>query len=822
MRVVASPRGSRMGCTAGRTAKIAPSTTAVPIEELQGVHEIREDASATSATQLARENCEAHPRLLHYAVVFAVCAVPSGSAVLGLSLMGFGIEVYSAMAPHDMEKLGHLAAAFTAAHLVASFVFDVQRLRLCPRLMVGAVFFLFAEATALLKGLFSPWAAVWTTLMVTPAVLLEVRAHLCCDVKKTSFYKMLCRCSSMTMLLLLAAWLPWTFLSKYTSSGAMWTAETKSRLIRDTAGLYTHAYRKRALDWSRDCGPSREVPKDTTDAVDIAAACVRAQTVGLVILTVPFIVVLFDLLIVAFSFLRARLDLDDDKEFVDFLKELMILLVGVLMGVYVTLYAAGASTQLASAFMGFFAAAMSALVIYTFRELSPEVLQKASERSPLLKYLVKAFESDWIRAIGIGVVNLLLVAFLLLDVLRQQVRRWRGTATTTSRQTEVGRRCVKEMRAWNWCSILVKVNILGEIFACLIFGGKMTFVAFSYLNQILAHLQISILVTLLFVVGCTMFLLPPVPGSAVYIFYGIVIGKHAQTSIGFWPGVGVGSLVGLAAKLVASTGQYYIGYFLGKSVRVQRAVGVDTVPTRAIEQILKRRGFGFGKVAILVGGPDWPTSVTCGILQMSVPQMLLGTLPVYFASIAPQTLVGAMLTEDDLGNDTKMWVVIQTVATGFAAIAQAAASGVAAYAVTQTVERHHEELSQFREDHQKVAELTQREAAFVSSLRSVSSWSALSWRRRVVISAAAGAQLVVVASFVLDYVVLNPVFFRKFEMTGDINGPLEDGGLEGNVLNIVRVPFGVGSLALLFVGVCLHIYHNCDMRRAAKRHLAGS
>jgi hypothetical protein len=43
-----------------------------------------------------------------------------------------------------------------------------------------------------------------------------------------------------------------------------------------------------------------------------------------------------------------------------------------------------------------------------------------------------------------------------------------------------------------------------------------------------------------------------------------------------------------------------------------------------------------GKVCILVAGPDFPTSVLCGILKLNIPQMLLGTTPVIFVSIIPQ------------------------------------------------------------------------------------------------------------------------------------------------------------------------------------------
>ena len=47
-------------------------------------------------------------------------------------------------------------------------------------------------------------------------------------------------------------------------------------------------------------------------------------------------------------------------------------------------------------------------------------------------------------------------------------------------------------------------------------------------------------------------------------------------------------------------------------------------------------GFALGKVCILVAGPDFPTSVLCGILKLNVPQMLLGTTPVIIVSIIPQ------------------------------------------------------------------------------------------------------------------------------------------------------------------------------------------
>ena len=55
--------------------------------------------------------------------------------------------------------------------------------------------------------------------------------------------------------------------------------------------------------------------------------------------------------------------------------------------------------------------------------------------------------------------------------------------------------------------------------------------------------------------------------------------------------------------------------------------------------MLSKPGLSVAKVTILTGGPDWPTSVFCGILRVPISQTLLGTLPVTFL-ILPTVLAG--------------------------------------------------------------------------------------------------------------------------------------------------------------------------------------
>ena len=88
------------------------------------------------------------------------------------------------------------------------------------------------------------------------------------------------------------------------------------------------------------------------------------------------------------------------------------------------------------------------------------------------------------------------------------------------------------------------------------------------------------------------------------------------------------SAVCIGVKLLAiSMQQKIIGEQLGHFISVRRFVQVNAPTMKAIKLILAEPGLKPRKVLILVGGPDWPTSVTTGIMRLSVLQMLLGSLP---------------------------------------------------------------------------------------------------------------------------------------------------------------------------------------------------
>jgi hypothetical protein len=112
----------------------------------------------------------------------------------------------------------------------------------------------------------------------------------------------------------------------------------------------------------------------------------------------------------------------------------------------------------------------------------------------------------------------------------------------------------------------------------------------------------------------------------------------------FWMGVAYASTFAFLTKLLAiAMQQKAIGGVLGAKVSVRSMVGVNSTTIRTIRLILKDpRPLTLGKVCILVGGPDWPTSVLTGVLGISLLPMIIGSLPVLFP-LALTTAAGSML-----------------------------------------------------------------------------------------------------------------------------------------------------------------------------------
>merc|ERR1740121_2911666 len=409
---------------------------------------------------------------------------------------------------------------------------------------------------------------------------------------------------------------------------------------------------------------------------------------------------------------------------------------------------------------------------------------------------------------------------MALDKVRQQVRKscnnHNGIESGSEQNDGQNTPCSSRPRSssleflddWDWTDILGKVCVLAEVFVMLVVGSKATFIFFSYLNGEIeaAGLEIGTIFVMVWAIGLVMFMNPIVPGSAVYLFAGVVLGAQSQKegSVGIWVGLVLACIAGSGAKMLACLGQYYFGYFMGKSVKVQQFVGVTKVGVLATEAVLKEEGFKLFKVCILVAGPDFPTSVLCGILQLNVPQMLLGTSPVILVSIIPQTLVGVLLTKEDASEG--VWSMISTVATGLAAAFQAGATLVFAYGIMEQVEESGDELLKtHRPEHDEVRKLAEKEAEYEKKYGEVSDWGQLGTSARATLLGTVALFLLSGFIITLDTMASEKICFRDIYITDKIKSSFDLGGLNGNVLNVVLPPLGWIALGLAAAAVVLHV-----------------
>lgn len=86
-----------------------------------------------------------------------------------------------------------------------------------------------------------------------------------------------------------------------------------------------------------------------------------------------------------------------------------------------------------------------------------------------------------------------------------------------------------------------------------------------------------------------------------------------------------------------------IGECMSKNKKVLQMCGVHTPFMQGIKNLLMVKGMTLAKVGILMGGPDWPTSVLAGILRCSLFQCILGTTPCFFLASA-SVIAGAMMS----------------------------------------------------------------------------------------------------------------------------------------------------------------------------------
>jgi len=324
--------------------------------------------------------------------------------------------------------------------------------------------------------------------------------------------------------------------------------------------------------------------------------------------------------------------------------------------------------------------------------------------------------------------------------------------------------------------------------------SRFTTVFLAWLNLKLSSVNIWALSVIIFFVGMTLFLIPAVPGLPVYLTNGVTLGAAGQRqwgstddpndNTGFWIAMAWGVVVASITKLAACWFQQkIIGQRMGDWISVRATVDVNSSAVKAIRVILQRPGMNRDKVLILIGGPDWPTSVLTGILKQSYINMMLGTLPILLPIALTVIAGGCQLKRSEGG----AWESISGLFLALSAATFGGALVAALLAIERCARANQEALAAIPDD-EEVKVYQQAQVEKLAKFKAATAWHRVPTFGKVALWVAWACCYL---SVILFYS-WSAECFETVELTDNYNDP----PLNGNVLNLVKMPTGGGALAL--------------------------
>jgi len=544
--------------------------------------------------------------------------------------------------------------------------------------------------------------------------------------------------------------------------------------------------------------------KSESDAVKIRNSCGRIELMGFLIWANPGVLTLVFVGLAKFCSLRAWILMSDQTG-----KTVKIFCaVGglIVMGLWVGAGQAGGDMGLSNAFMLFLMVFAIAFVVWTLFAFDSQALLEGVKSSAVAQSVLPMLESDMFKGVMLTMTLQMVFAFIFCEFLARQLQKPCGRRGESKWVTNRGLAFVNRIRSMHWVLLFewgTKMSIACMVFKVFSVG---TPVVLAMLNDFLSSHHLAVVCVIFYFVGITMFLLPPVPGVPVYLAAGSIVVEQMKKETGFIVAVLAASVLCLVLKLSAVVGQQKgIGQGLGKSIAVQMAVGVHKPTIRAIEKILKRPGMSIEKVCILCGGPDWPTSVLTGILGLSCPQMLLGTMPMFFL-IIPCVLCGGAFTEPAV---KPFSALILMAASG----AQGAMGFAALTFISKEQERCAEEFAVPLPEHQLILEKEAEAQKAAAVYKEATKWHLLGSTQKIVLLLALGS----VQPLALAAQVKGSMFFRPFALENKISDSFANYGLEGKPTNVFLVP-GWGLLGMIVLGGIIFKIYGFVMKPIVKSY----
>ncbi|GMI06455.1 hypothetical protein TrLO_g11797 [Triparma laevis f. longispina] len=337
---------------------------------------------------------------------------------------------------------------------------------------------------------------------------------------------------------------------------------------------------------------------------------------------------------------------------------------------------------------------------------------------------------------------------------------------------------------WEWTPVIsngIGIGIFVQVMGILV--TKITYLLLAMLRQKIEDegWGPGFVSTLMIIIGLSLFLLPPVPGVPIYFMCGLMLVEVCEPHMGGTVGATFYAVfLGLFLKLLAcACQQKIIGENLGSSVAVRQMVGINSSLMRTMRVILSKPGLSMAKCSILIGGPDWPTSVLCGILKLDLIPILIGTLPILIL-ITPTVLSGLFVY---LGQTHDWAETLSTVCLSATGMAQSGSMLVAAFYLEKTIAECGDEIDAVEID-LAVEEADKKAKFFATDYHTVTAWPVLpKWVRIFLLV----ALINMIFSCYLT-MIFSTSCFETFEMTSkvaDLPG--------GNAMNLFK---GLGWVAI--------------------------
>ena len=322
------------------------------------------------------------------------------------------------------------------------------------------------------------------------------------------------------------------------------------------------------------------------------------------------------------------------------------------MGMWVSVSISGAEMGLADDILQFALLFCSMMLVVCVNMVGYDNLREKLGSMRITQKLGEYSQSNFAKGMVIALTLPILPAFLLLSACIRQARIFGLSMASTKRDADAEFNYFTAagwgMLKWLFSDVTAVFTWTAYIamfyFICDVGVGKGAVLFLGWMISVMKDYSPAVVLVCFVLLGVGMFLLPPVPGPPVYLTGGVLLVGSMEDSMGFWGATLACVFVCWFVKLLSCTlQQKWFGESLGGYVGVRYTVGINSVQMRAIRYCLMQPGLSPAKVAILCGGPDWPTSVLCGILRVPLYESVLGTSPVLVLYLAYTVLAGAFM-----------------------------------------------------------------------------------------------------------------------------------------------------------------------------------